>query len=62
MTVTRQAILKLSSTRTWELFNLLDFDHIYCGTGILPVQDWQFLRCLSNKKDVVFVLDYSRAG
>ncbi len=62
MMVTRQAILKLYSTRTLELSNLLDFDHIYCGTGILPVQDWQFWRCLSNKKDVFLVLDDSRAG
>ncbi|TAG92721.1 MAG: hypothetical protein EAZ18_13860 [Oscillatoriales cyanobacterium] len=46
MTATRHAILKLYSTRTWELSNLLDFDHIYCETGILPVQSWQFLRCL----------------
>ena len=62
MTATRRAILKLYSTRNLELSNLLDLDHIYCGTSILPVRDWQLLRCLSNQKDVFFVLDDSRAG
>jgi hypothetical protein len=62
MTLTRHGILKLYSIRTLELPNLLDFDHIDCGTAILPVQDRQLLRCLSNKKNVFFVLDDSRAG
>lgn len=61
--VTRHAILKLYPTRTLELSNLLlDFDHIYSGIAILPVQDWQLLGCLSNKKNVFFVLDDSKAG
>ncbi len=37
---------------------LLDLSNDYCGTGILPVQNWQFLRCLLSVRNLP-IADYS---
>ena len=42
----RQIILQISNALILSMVCLLELSHNYCGTGILPVQDRLFGRCL----------------